>query len=175
MRYELSATDLMQPGDYIRVREAKCRHIAQIRQKRQIAIGPCVTMGFENSQTIWLQAQELFFEKAASLQELVERYNQWVPRGQELVASVKVKEPAGDIEASIEMRIGGEVIYGLVDRNATSDASQMFWVHFLLTVDQVKKFHTPGAGIVIAITHPAYQQMLVLPEILRQELSQDMD
>ena len=51
----------------------------------------------------------------------------------------------------------------------------MQFIHFKLSPEQIAKFRAPGAEVVVGFTHPEYGHMVVLPEAVRQALSQDFE
>jgi Protein of unknown function (DUF3501) len=70
------------------------------RARRRLAVGPHLTLTFENRQTVWYQIQEVLrteriFEDAAVNAE-VETYNELIPRPGELFATLLIEyaEPA---------------------------------------------------------------------------------
>ena len=77
-----------------------------------------------------------------------------------------------------ELRVGGEVVRGRAERDldytsAEGKASSVQFVHFPFTAEQILKLRSPENEIILAITHPAYGHMAVLPQAVRQELAKD--
>jgi hypothetical protein len=76
------------------------------KARRRLAVGPHITLMFENRQTIWYQIQEVLraeriFEDAAINAE-VETYNELIPRPGELFATLLI-EYAESAERDVEL------------------------------------------------------------------------
>ena len=76
--------------------------------------------------------------------------------------------------------IGGETIAGIpeedTDRtNADGKASSVQFIHFPFTDAQVAAFRAEGAEVVVALRHPEYGHMAVVPEDTRRALAEDFD
>ncbi len=83
------------------------------KARRRLAVGPHLTLMFENRQTIWYQIQEILrteriFEDAAINAE-VETYNELLPRPGELSATLLIEyaEPA-ERDAELARLVGLE-------------------------------------------------------------------
>ncbi len=59
--------------------------------------------------------------------------------------------------------------------SAAGKASSVQFIHFPFTDQQVAKFRTTNAEVVVGFTHPKYAHMAVLPEPVRQALAEDFD
>lgn len=192
MKQEITAADILAPQDYAKVRDDKRRTIIAMKKNRRLSVGPYATFYFENYDTMWLQVQEMLRIEKGGAEQLVDElraYNPLIPKGQELVATVmfEIDEPVlrhkilstlGRVEETIEMRVGGEVIRAVPEQDLdyTSEegkASSVQFVHFPFTTQQIKSFSAPGTEIIVAITHPQYQHMAVLPQSVREELAKD--
>jgi hypothetical protein len=84
----------------------------------------------------------------------------------------------GGVENTIQLRVGGEIITAKAEQDldytsAEGKASSVQFVHFPFTAAQILAFRAPGAEAVVAITHPQYGHMAVIPEKVRQELIKD--
>ena len=116
-------------------------------------------------------------------------YNPLIPKGDELVATVmfEIEDEArrkavlarlGGVEETMSIQFDGEKIVGApeedVDRTtAAGKASSVQFVHFHFTPEQVAKFRKPGTRVVVAIEHPAYGHMAVMPEAVQAALAGD--
>jgi hypothetical protein len=192
MKRELTPADILPTDDYEKIRAEKRAAIMAMKKNRRVAVGPYATFYFENYDTMWLQVQEMLrIEKggAAQLEEELRAYNPLVPKGGELVATVmleiedtkrraSVLATLGGIEQGMELRFGGEIVKGAPERDlaytsAEGKASAVQFVHFRLTPKQISKFCEPNAEITVAIKHPHYGHMAVMPEDVRRELAKD--
>lgn len=192
MRQEITAADILAPQDYARVRDEKRRTIIAMKKDRRVAVGPYATFYFENFDTMWLQVQEMLRIEKGGMEQLNDElcaYNPLIPKGQELVATVmfEIDEPVlrhkvlasiGRVEETMEVRVSGEVIRGVAEQDLdyTSEegkASSVQFVHFPFTKQQIKNFSASETEIILAITHPQYQHMAVVPQSVREELMKD--
>ena len=86
----------------------------------------------------------------------------------------------GGVEETVELRLGDEVINAQaetdVDRStAEGKASSVHFLHFPFTREQIQRFRDGSVQVVLAITHPQYAHMAVMPENVRQALAEDFD
>lgn len=192
MKHQLTNADILPPAEYERVRGEKRGAIMALKKRRRVAVGPYATFGFENLDTMWLQVQEMLrIEKGgdAQLVDELRAYNPLIPNGRELVATVmfEIEDPVrrqvilgslGGVEKKMEMRLGGEIIAGQAEEDldytsAEGKASSVQFVHFPFTAAQIMRFRAQDAEVILAITHPHYGHMAVLPHDVREELAKD--
>jgi hypothetical protein len=189
----LTPADILSLADYERVRAEKRAAIMAVKKKRRIAVGPYATFAFESFETMWLQVQEMLrIEKggAAQLEDELGAYNPLIPDGRELVATVmfEIEDPKrrqmvlaslGGVEKTMELRLGGEIIKGRAEEDldytsAEGKASSVQFVHFAFTPAQIEKFRK-GDEMMLAVTHPHYGHMAIIPKESREELIKDFD
>jgi hypothetical protein len=193
MKRQLTKDDILSLEEYNRIREAKRGEIIAMKKNRRVAVGPYASFYFENFETMWLQVQEMLrVEKggAAQLSDELQAYNPLIPNGRELVATVmfEIPDPAqraavlatlGGVENQMELRVGGETIKGEAERDldytsAEGKASSVQFVHFPFTPAQIAAFRA-GDEAIIAITHPAYGHMAIMPQAVKQALAADFN
>jgi hypothetical protein len=194
MKHTLTAADILPYEAYEKIRTDKRAAMIALKKIRRVAVGPYATFYFENYDTMWLQIQEMLrIEKggAEQLQDELQAYAPLVPNGNELTATVmlEIEDPKrramvlaslGGVQDCIELRFGGEVVKAKaeVDLDYTSDegkASSVQFVHFPFTAEQKTKFCSGKTEILLAITHPHYGHMAVIPEATRQEFAKDFE
>ena len=170
------------------------KRMAEVKRLRRIEVGPFVTFYFENYDTMWHQVHEmLFIEKGGPEQvdEEIAAYNPLIPQGSELVATVmiEVDDPVrrnavlgrlGGIENVMKLTFAGETVIGLPDpdrENSTPDgkASAVQFLNFPFTAEQKKKFVAAGTQVLVAIDHPNYGHIAVMPDPVREALAKDFD
>ena len=192
-KHLLTRDDILPMTEYGKIRREQRRVISQLKKRRRVEVGPFATFYFENYETMRQQIHEmLYVEKGGEDQitDELEAYNPLIPQGSELVATVMLEIPdaarratllnrLGGIENHVFLELGGERISGKPDptRENTSPegkASSVQFLHFRFTPQQVRNFRTPNAEIVLAITHPDFRHMAVIPEIVRQALAEDL-
>jgi Protein of unknown function (DUF3501) len=193
MKHELAAADILSLEAYERIRDEKRRAVREIKANRRVSVGPYATFYFENYDTMWLQVQEMLrIEKggAAQLADELEAYNPMVPKGNELTATImfeienpdrrrQVLSKLGGVERMMELRCGGEAVKGEIEQDldyTTPDGkvSSVLFLHFRFAPGQAAKFFAPGAEIAIAITHPEYSHIAIMPPAVKAELAKDV-
>lgn len=193
MKREITREDILPMAEYEAMRKEHRRDLVE-KKNRRLDVGPVCTFYFESFATMWAQVHAmLFIEKGgeAQISDELSAYNPLIPKGDELVATVmfEIDDPArrgallgklGGVEETAFPRVAGEEVAGSpeedVDRtNAAGKASSVQFIHFKLTPGQIAKFRAPGAEVVVGFTHPEYRHMVVLPEAVRQALSQDFE
>lgn len=193
MKHEITAADILSLEAYERVRDEKRRAVRGIKANRRVAVGPYATFYFENYDTMWLQVQEMLrIEKGgeAQLVDELEAYNPMIPKGDELTATVmfEIENPdrrrqvlsrLGGVERMMELRCGGEVVKGEIERDleyATPDGkvSSVLFLHFRFAAGQAGKFFAPGAEIAVAVSHPEYSHIAIMPPAVKAELGKDL-
>ncbi|MDX2027635.1 MAG: DUF3501 family protein [Alphaproteobacteria bacterium] len=191
---ELTTADILSPEDYARLRDARRSAIMAAKKNRRVSVGPYATFYFENYDTMWLQVQEMLRTEKGGVEQAADElraYNPLIPKGKELVATVmfeiedlrrrqEVLSTLGGVERMIELRLGKDVIVGQPEQDLayTSEegkASSVQFVHFPFTSQQIAAFRAGQGDAVLAITHPHYGHMAVIPRIVRDELAKDFD
>ena len=193
MKHEITAADILSLEDYERVRDEKRRAVREIKVNRRIAVGPYATFYFENYDTMWLQVQEMLrIEKggAAQLADELEAYNPMVPKGNELTATVmfeienadrrrQILARLGGVERMMELRCGGEVVKGEIERDLEystpeGKVSSVLFLHFRFAAGQAAKFFAASTEIAVAVTHPEYSHIAIVPAAVKAELAKDI-
>ena len=185
-RTEITRDDILPMQDYGKERADRRKAMTALKKNRRIDVGPFATFYFESFDTMWHQIHEmLFIERGgeAQIADELAAYNPLIPKGDELVATVmfEIEDEArrkavlarlGGVEETMSIQFDGEKIVGApeedVDRTtAAGKASSVQFVHFHFTPEQVAKFRKPGTRVVVAIEHPAYGHMAVMPEAVQ--------
>ena len=190
----ITRDDILPMADYAAERAERKRRMSEIKRDRRVAVGPDATFYFESYDTMWQQIHEmLLIERGgeAQIEGELEAYNPLVPKGAELVATLmfEIEDAArraellgrlGGVEETVSLALDDDIIRAEaetdVDRtNAAGKASAVQFVRFSFTADQIARFREAKARIVLAIDHPAYAHMAVLPENVRRALAEDFD
>ncbi len=191
---EITYDDIMPIEDYARVRRDRRAQVTAIKKDRRMDVGPYASFYFENYDTMWHQVHEmLFIERGgeAQVEDELRAYNPLIPNGRELVATIMFEIPdetlrrsiltrLGGVEETISIGLGDETIAGRpeedVDRTtAEGKASSVQFVHFPFTDDQAARFKDPATQVIVAIKHPNYAYMAVMPDDVRTALVGDFD
>ncbi len=189
---EITRDDIMPLEAYLGIRREKRREVSGKKRNRRVAVGPYATFYFESYETMWFQVHEMLAIERGGEEQIadeLEAYNPLVPKGRELVATVmfEIDDPVrrkavlgklGGVEETMTVTVDGEKIRARaeedVDRtNAAGKASSVQFVHFDFTPEQIEKFRKPGTQVIVAIEHPHYGHMAIMPEEVREALSGD--
>jgi hypothetical protein len=164
------------------------------KKHRTVAIGPSVSLVFEDELTMRYQIQEMLraeriFE-AAGIQEELDAYNPLVPDGSNWKATMLIEYPDVDerrrmlarligIEDRVWVRVEGcGPAYAIADEDLDRENDQKTAsVHFLrfeLSAQMVARLRA-GAGLGIGIDHPEYRYALEqVPDATRASLLADL-
>jgi hypothetical protein len=194
MARQITPADITPPAQYAAERAQRRRAVAALKRHRRLEVGPVVTFYFESFETMLHQVNEmLYIEKGgeAQIADELRAYNPLIPNGSELTATmmIEIEDPVrrarllgemGDIERTVSLRLGSDSIAGRPegDQERTNEAgktSSVHFLHFVFTPEQIAKFRQADAEVVLAIAHPKYRHMAVLPEEMRQALATDFD
>lgn len=193
-KHEVTRDEIMAMSEYGAVRKRRRAELRDVKKGRRVAVGPFATFYFENYDTMWMQIHEmLFIERGgeAQIEDELAAYNPLIPKGRELVATLmfEIEDAArrarelgrlGGVENHVALSVDGETVAAVpeddVERtNAHGKASSVHFLHFPFRDAQVVRFADPEARVVLAIAHPNYGHMAVLPQHVREALSADFD
>jgi hypothetical protein len=199
----LAIEDIEDLRTYERGRDEFRRRIIELKKRRRIAVGPLVTLLFENRETMRFQVQEMARAERMMTDEQIQGeldiYNALLPTQSELSATMFIELTTEDelrewlpklvgVERSLELRIGGgtpgsagevEIAPGRPEAaheealTRPTMTASVHYVRFSLTAVQVARF---AAGpVTVAVTHPEYRYETVLSDETRRELRSDLD
>lgn len=186
---------------YERGRQEFRARVIELKRRRRVAVGPVVTVVFENRDTIRFQVQEMArIEKMTSdaqIQAELDVYNPLIPEPGELSATLFVeltdegslREWLGKlvgIERALELRLGGdalsnggpEVVAATPEETHEGQltredvTSSVHYVRFRLGPEQVERF--ARGPVWLGVDHPAYRHYAELPDEARSELVTDL-
>ena len=171
---QLTRQNLWTLEEYARRRPAFRAEVIAHKKLRTLAIGPHVTLIFEDETTIRYQVQEMLriektFEEDGILAEL-EAYNPLIPDGRNLKATMMIEyEDAAEraralqrlkgIEDRVWMRVAGfDPIYAVADedmeRENDTKTSAVHFLRFEFTPAMIAAFRT--SAVSVGIDLPAY-------------------
>lgn len=193
MASKLDLNDIVDLRAYERERPELQQRVLALKRRRRIAVGPIVTLLFENRETIRFQIQEMArAEKMLRDEQILEElevYNPLIPDAGELSATMFIEltsKPELEewlpklvgVERSVQLRLGDEIVKAepeaAHDEQLTREdvTASVHYIRFQLSPDQVGRF---AAGPVqLAIDHPAYREAIDLTDETRAELLSDL-
>lgn len=189
----ITAADILPLEIYNQQRaELRAASIAT-KKNRRVEVGPFATFYFENYQTMWLQVQEMLRIEKGGAEQLageLEAYNPLIPQGHELIATLmlEIDDPKrreallyrlAGIENQITLEMeGGEVIKAAptdYEDRVTADGktSAVHWIRFVFAPEQIARFQQGEGRVMLAVSHPAYGHIAIMPAATRSELAKD--
>lgn len=191
---QLTRQNLWTLEEYARRRPAFRAEVIAHKKLRTLAIGPHVTLIFEDETTIRYQVQEMLriektFEEDGILAEL-EAYNPLIPDGRNLKATMMIEyEEAAErarelqrlkgIEDRVWMRVAGfDPIYAVADedmeRENEDKTSAVHFLRFELT-EAMAAALKHGAALGVGVDHANYAASAgTLPAAVREALLADL-
>lgn len=191
---KLTTKDLLSLEEYHRERPRLRAEVLLHKRHRQVAIGPNLTLYFEDRVTMRYQVQEMLraeriFESEAIAEELA-AYNPLIPDGGNLKATMMLEYPdatqrraalAGlvGIEHRVYLRVGSldKVLAHADEDLERSDDDKTSAVHFLrfeldATMCAALK---GGASLRFGVEHDRYRYDVEASEATRASLAADLD
>jgi len=184
---------LLSLEQYARERANFRQRVLDHKRHRVLALGPHVTLLFEDELTVRYQIQEMLriektFEEEGILDEL-HAYGPLVPDGTNLKATMLIEyEDAEErarellqlagIEREVFLRVGGRppragIADEDMDRTEGGKTSAVHFLRFELEPGEIADFHA-GLPVSVSIRHPHYQASVdPLPEAVQSALAKD--
>ena len=196
MTAKLTLADIQDLRAYEREREEFRSRVMAEKKVRRVAVGPIVTLVFENRDTVRLQIQEMARAERMlrddQIQAELDVYNPLIPDRGELSATLFVELTSKDdleawlprlvgIERSVQMRIGSDASEVVPCEPEEGHAAQLtrqdvtasvHYVRFRFTPDQLERFLLER--VELAIDHPAYTEGAFLSDDTTRSLARDL-
>lgn len=192
---KLTLGDIADLRAYERERDDFRAHVIELKRKRRVAVGPFVTLLFENRDTIRFQIQEMArVEKLATDAEIegeLRAYNPLIPEPGHLAATLFVELTSEEelrqwlpklvgIEAAVVFRLGPDAVEVRCEvdpeheRQLTRDevTASVHYIHFTFTEEEIELFEK--GPVVLALDHPSYSHEVELGDETITELLQDL-
>jgi hypothetical protein len=191
---KLTPQDLLSLEAYHKQRADFRARVLAHKRLRQVAVGPNLTLYFEDRLTMQYQVQEMLraeriFESDAIADELAS-YNPLIPDGTNLKATMMLEYPdvterraalekLAGIEHGVYVEVGklGRVLAHADEDLPRSNESKTAAVHFLrfeLDAPMRAQLKT-GAQLKLGVEHPAYPREVVAPAEVARTLAADLD
>lgn len=184
--------ELLGLAEYEQVRDSFRRRIVALKHARRVALGPNMTVLFENHDTVLFQIQEMLrteritAEKA--VQHEIETYNELLPGARELSATIFIEYPGREarermlvalagVESRFYMRAAAERLAVRPDQRGT-DATRTIavqYVKFPFTESAWSAFRAGSAELSIGVEHEAYRAEVALSPSTQLSLRDDFD
>ncbi len=188
----LTLADVRSSADFAESRRRLEAEILQVKGIRRFALGPKMTLLFENRATCLWQVQEMCrvegITAAGAIQHELDTYNALLPGPAELSATLLIEVDDPVERADLMGRLVGlhqAVALHLADEPPAParfdgeqfNAARVSAVQFLriaLTASQIVTLRDLGRPATLVCTHPAYAVACPLPLTLRAALAEDL-
>jgi hypothetical protein len=92
----------------------------------------------------------------------------------------KILGSLGGVEETIALTFAGQEVKAAAEQDidrttADGKTSAVHFLHFPFSASQIEAFRQPGTQAIFSIGHPHYQHLAVLPDVVREALSQDFE
>ena len=181
---------------YEKAREAMRAHVIEIKKHRRVAVGPNLTLLFENRETVLFQIQEMVRTERivddGRIQEEVDVYNALVPDRGELSATLFIEIPELVRMSQDQVRETVNRFQGL-DRDSVflqvdglrvparfesgqSKEEKMAAVHYVRFAlpETARAALGAGADVRVVVEHPHYRAEAALVAETRESLREDL-
>jgi hypothetical protein len=189
---KLTRADLLPLERYASERAAFRARVIAHKKARSIAVGPHVTLLFEDRLTVQYQIQEMLrieriFE-AAGIQEEIDAYNPLIPDGSNLKATMLIEFPDAGVRAERLAQLGGieHRVYAEVhgqprvfahadedlDRSRDDKTSAVHFLRFEFPAAAIAALRD-GAGLSLGIEDPRLPECSLVGAEARAALMSD--
>jgi hypothetical protein len=191
---QLTLDDIADLRAYERERDEFRAKVIDLKKRRRIAVGPIVTLLFENRDTIRFQIQEMARAERIltdeGIQTELDIYNPLVPEAGRLSATLFVELTSKDelvewlpklvgIERSMQLRLAnGDVVASVPEAAHEAQLTReeitasVHYIHFHVTSEQVDAF--ASGPVTLESVHPAYEHATRLSDETVAELLTDL-
>jgi hypothetical protein len=175
----IDRSELLDLGAYEQVRERFRARVIAVKRARYVALGPAMTVLFENRDTVLFQVQEMLRTERITQEKAIEHelttYNELVPRDHELSATIFVEYPDRDerermlralagVEDDFYLLAGNERMAVVPDPRGTEPELTMAvqYVKFPLTPAAEAALRGGTGTLRLGVEHPAYRAEVTL-------------
>jgi hypothetical protein len=184
-------SEILELGEYEKIRDHFRTRVILEKKARRIAVGPYLTVLFENHDTVLLQVQEMLrteriTRETAVLHE-IDTYNELLGSTGELGATVMIEvvDPkerdeflvaAKGIEKHFSLVVDDYAVRGRWDESRVLEdqASAVMYVKFALGQPAVAALRSGEAKLSFVVDHPGVQLRVPLSSALCRNLAEDV-
>jgi hypothetical protein len=176
---------------YEKQREAFRAQIIALKKQRRIAVGDRLSFLFENRSTVLFQIQEMVraerIVRAEAIQNELDVYNELIPGGYELSATLMIEIPDTKlirreldrlvgIDEHVWLDIGDESVRASFDPKQFEEdrISAVQYIRFPLGRDLAARFADPNVPLALRVEHPNYTESVPIEGATRESLAQDL-
>lgn len=184
-------SELLDLGAYEQIRDHFRARLQGVKEARRLALGPNMTVLFENHDSVLFQVQEMLRTERITSEKAIEHeletYNELIPGDAELSATVFIEYPERDerermlvalagVEDRFYLVAGGERSAVVPDRRGTDPTRTMAvqYVKFSLSPAAVAAVRARSGPVLLGVSHPAYTAEIELGPRTLASLGDDL-
>lgn len=190
----LTPSDLLSHAAYEAQRARVRQEIIALKKQRRIAVGPLVTLVFENRQTLLFQVQEMIraehIVEPSKIQDELDVYNALLPRTGELSATVmieittqdRIKETLDSFQQfdrsdTLALTVQDHAVFAEFEAGHSKDdkISAVHFVRFAVPPAFLDALKQDGASAGVRITHRRYTAEAHVPPAMKNEWLKDLE
>lgn len=185
--------DVLSIEEYERQREAFRAKIIELKRRRRIAVGPLITLVFENRETLQFQIQEMIrverIVDLAKVQDELDVYNALLSTPDELSATLLIEITDEDMMKpwldqfmgldhgeTVAIVAGGERAFGMFESGHSHETkiSAVHFVRFRPTAAMKAAFADLRQPVLLTVDHGEYHAQTTVPGSMREEWLSDL-
>ncbi len=189
----LTREDVLPFEEYERQRESFRKQIIALKQRRRIALGPMLTLVFENRDTLQFQIQEMVrverIVEPAKVQDELDVYNALLPLEGELSATllIEITEEASmkewldrfmglDHGEKVAIVAGQERAFGEFEGGHSHETkiSAVHFVRFRPSAAMKAAVADLRQPVILSVRHNGYEHEVHVPGTMREEWLRDL-
>jgi len=188
----LTLRDIQNLHEYELARDDIRRQVIDLKKRRRVALGPLVTLVFENRDTVRFQIQEMLraerIVRPEKVQEEIDVYNELLPGPGEVAATlfIEVTDPAA-VQATLDRFVGldeaGRLVLAVGGRAfpalfapGQSREDRISAVHYIrFPIGEAGRALAEGAPAILKVDHGGYRAQAALPPETVAELRGDLE
>lgn len=187
----LTLADIPSAAVFEATRDELRRAILAHKQARRVAVGDCVTLLFEDRETLRWQVLEMCrvegIREPSGIQHEVDVYNELMPGPGELSATLFIEitesgaiQPELDrlvgIDEHVSLVVGDEAVRARFDTRQmeAERISAVQYLRFALGEEQAARLADPAQPLAVRIDHPAYTCQVAIGPETRRSLAADL-
>ncbi len=191
---KIGAQDILPLGEYEKIREDSRRRIWEIKKGRRLLVGDCISILFENRETVIHQIHEMIraeqIKDPIRIQEEIDAYNPLIPDHGELSSTLFIEieeqemikemldslmgiDEIGIVYIQIEEKIKIPAIFEK-GRSKEDKISAVHYVKFKFNEAEKKAFLDTSIPVYLIIDHPNYKAEAAIGHAARKELATDL-
>jgi len=184
-------SELLELGAYEQIREHFRARVLREKGPRRVALGPNMTVLFENHDSVLLQVQEMLrterITSEKAIQHELDTYNELIPGDAELSATIFVEYPEREerermlvalagVEGAFYVVAGGERSAVVPDSRGTDPTRTMAvqYVKFPLGPQALAAVREARGPVIVGVAHPAYTAEVALGAETLASLGEDL-